>query len=328
MNICEVMAGDEEGGLETHFVDLANGLSGLGDDVAVIAHERYGDRFSADVRFLPLDLTGGRRNPWLRRGLRKLIDSVAPEIVHAHAGKAAALVAAVAPNARTVGTVHGQKKSLVAYRRFDAVIGVSKGVIDALDHPAKTVVYNGVHPAPDAVTAAELRRLFAIDSEAMVTLAAGRLVPVKGYDRLIQLWNDSLGHLVIAGDGPERARLETLAKGKRVTLAGFRSDVRSLMGAADLMVFASEREGLSYALAEALMARLPVVSTPVPGAEELLPASHLASLEELHKVIAANLADPSAARARMLGLFDWAAQALTVDRMVHSTRRVYRGCRD
>ena len=328
MRICQVMAGDEEGGLETHFVDLANGLSVLRDDVAVIAHERYGDRFAAGVHFAPLDLTRGRRNPWLRRRLGRLIDSLAPDVVHAHAGKAAALVAAVAPSARTVGTVHGHKKDLSAYRHFDAVIGVSRGVIAHLDHPAKSVVYNGVGPAPPATSAAELRRQLDIATDTTVSLAAGRLVPVKGYHRLVELWNESLGHLMIAGDGPERDRLEALAQGKPVTLAGFRADVRSLMAAADLMVFASEREGLSYALAEALMARLPVVSTPVPGAEELLPASHLAVVGELKDAIAINLADPPAARARMREVFDWATEALTVERMVQSTRAVYSGSRD
>ena len=42
MNICLVLAGNEEGGLETHVVDLANGLARLGDDVTVVAHARYG----------------------------------------------------------------------------------------------------------------------------------------------------------------------------------------------------------------------------------------------------------------------------------------------
>ncbi|MDE0037455.1 MAG: glycosyltransferase [Gammaproteobacteria bacterium] len=323
MRICQVMAGDEEGGLETHFVDLANGLASLGDDVVVIAHERYRGRFATDVEFHDLDLTKSRRNPFLRRHLRRLIDSVEPDVVHAHAGKAATLVATVDPSCRTVGTVHGLKKDLSAYRRFDAVIGVSRGVVEGLDHPAKAVVYNGVHPWPRATTGTALRALFGIPPETTVTLAAGRLVRVKGYDRLIGLWDHGSGHLLIAGDGPEREHLESLAAGKPVTLAGFRPDVRSLMGGADLMVFASEREGLSYSLAEALLARLPVVSTPVAGAEELLPASHLAEISELGKPIARCLKNPDAARARMKETFDWAEGALTVDRMVRSTRAVY-----
>ena len=328
MRICQIMAGDEEGGLETHFVDLANGLARSGDDVAVIAHGRYRDRFVPDIEYLPLDLTRGRRNPLLRRRLRRLIDRAEPDIVHAHAGKAAALVAAIGPPVCTVGTIHGLKKDLSIYHGFDAVIGVSRGVLAGLDHAAKSVVYNGVQPAPEAATGADLRRLFGIGAGDPVAMAVGRLVPVKRYDRLIELWDAGLGHLLIAGDGPERRRLEALAKGKPVSLAGHREDVRSLMAGADLMVFASDREGLSYALAEALVARLPVVSTPVPGAEELLPPGHLADIGGLRRIIADNLSDPVAARERMRDLFDWAAETLTVDRMVRSTRLVYESVRE
>ena len=317
------MAGDEEGGLETHFVDLANGLADAGDSVYVIAHERYRERFAPDIDYLALDLTRSRRNPWLLYKLRRLIERVQPDVVHAHAGKAAALIARIAPRFRTVGTVHGRKKDLSAYQGFDAVIGVSRGVLEGLDHPAKAVVYNGVRPAPPALSGTELRRRFDIDAEVPVTMAVGRLVPVKAYDRLIDLWDSDIGHLLVAGDGPERGRLEARAMGKPVTLAGHRPDVRSYMGAADLMVFSSEREGFSYALAEALLARLPVVSTPVPGAEELLPTNHLAPIGELKRTIADNLTDPVAARERMRGVFDWAAETLTVERMVQSTRRVY-----
>lgn len=323
MNICQVMAGDEEGGLETHLVDLSNGLAALGEEVAVIAHQRYRPRFGGDVRFLPLDLSRGRRNPLLRRRLRQLIDGAAPDIVHAHAGKAAFLVATIDPSARTVGTIHGQKKDLSAYRRFDAVIGVSPGVFSHLEHQRKTVIYNGVPPAPPPLTPAKLGQILSFDAEQTVTLAVGRLVPVKGYDRLIDLWDDSLGQLLIVGDGPERSRLQALAAGKPVAFGGFRNDARALMGVADLMAFSSRREGFSYALAEALRARLPVVSTRVPGAEDLLPPSHLAAPETLKTAIAACLADLEASRERMQKVFDWAANALTVEHMVRATRQVY-----
>lgn len=324
MRICQVMGGDEEGGLETHFVDLCNGLLDAGDKVAVIAHERYRDRMAESVDYLPLDLRRNRRNPLLRRRLRRLIVSATPDLVHAHAGKAAALLAAVRVSTPVVGTVHALKKDLSAYRRFAAVVGVSQGVLVDCDHAHKTVIHNGIQPYSSSLAPGKLRQRFGIDGNASVTLAVGRLVTVKGYDRLIAQWHDGLGHLLIVGEGPERAHLETLSRGKAVTLAGFQADVRALMSAADLLVFASQREGFSYALAEALQARLPVVSTPVAGAEEVLPKSHLAPIDRLSTAIANCLADLPAARSRMATTFDWAAQTLTVERMVQATRQVYR----
>ena len=323
MNICQVLAGDEEGGLETHVVDLANGLSALGDSVTLVAHPKYGPRLAPVVRFSPLDLTRSRRNPWLKRLLRQRIRAATPDVVHAHAGKAAALLAAADPDVPTVGTVHGLKKDLSAYGRFDAVIGVSPGIVRHLHHPRKTVIYNGVAPAPPAVSQADLRERFGIPAAQPVAVAAGRLATVKGYDRLIELWDADLGHLLVLGDGPERDRLDALAEGKTVTLAGFRDDARAIMGAADLMVFASEREGFPYVLAEALLARLPIVSTPVPGAVDLLPPEHVAPLGALKGVVSRCLADPAASRARMADAFDFATRALTVEHMVRATRDVY-----
>ena len=325
MKICQVMGGSDDGGLETHFVDLANGLAALGEEVVAIGHARYGDGFDPKVRFLPLNLARNRRDPFLRRGLRRRIEANAPAVVHAQGGKAADLIAAIRPAARTVGTVHNRKSNLSSYLGFDAVIGVSGGVIADLRHENKHVVYNGVRPPSSGVTPTELRRRFGFGDDEKLTLAIGRLVPAKAFHRLVEIWDDTLGRLLIVGEGPERRRLEPLVQGKPVTLAGFQVDARSMMTGADLMVFASEREGFSYAMVEALQARLPIVSTPVPGADELLPPTHLASPEDLRNAIAHCLADPEAARSRMAPLFEWASQTLTVDKMVEATREVYRG---
>ena len=323
MRICQIMAGDEEGGLENHFAALAGGLAALGDQVTVIAHERYRDRLRPAAEFLPLDLAGSRRNPLLRRRLRRLVEHAAPDIVHAHAGKAAALLAAIEVPAPAVGTVHGVKRNLAAYRRFDAVIGVSPGVLAKLDHPRKFVVFNGVAPPPEGASRAALRAAFAIPAGQSVTVAVGRLARVKRFDRVVELWDAALGHLLVLGDGPERPSLERLAAGKPVTFGGFRSDARALMAGADLMVCASEREGFGYVIAEALHARLPVVSTPVPGALDMLPASQLAPPDRLRDAIAACLGDLCATRARMQEAFAWAAATLTLERMVRATREVY-----
>ena len=323
MRVCQLMGGADDGGLETHFADLANGLSARGDTVSAIGHPRYRGGLDAAVRYLPLDLARWRRSPLLRRRLRQLLGEAAADVVHAQGGKAAHLLAAVRPSARLVGTVHNVKRSLAAYAEFDAVIGVSDGVLAGLDHPRKAVIPNGVQPPPPPMPAACLRQRFGIPPGRPITVAVGRLVPAKGLVPLLRLWHEALGQLLILGDGPQRRRLAALAAGKPVTLAGFQHDARRLMAGADLMVFASEREGFSYAMAEALRARLPVVATPVPGAVDVLPAEHLAPPEDLGEALRRCLADLPAARARMATAFDWAERTLTVERMVAATRDLY-----
>lgn len=333
MKVCQIMAGDEEGGLENHFVELCNGLADRVDEVVVIAHEKYCDRFRPEVRFLPLDLSGSRRNPWLLFRLARLIRQEAPDIVHAQANKAVDMLArihAFVPGYR-VGTLHGRKKNLGMFARMQTVVGVSRGVVEGLKHPDVRVVYNGIRPYTGSqYDRPELARLLGLDPGLGITLAVGRLAPVKAFDNLISAWCESFGQLLIVGDGPERSALEVLIKsrglGKRVVLAGFRDDVRALMSAADLLVFSSHREGFSYVLVEALLAGLPVLSTAVPGAIEVLPEDYLVPVNDvpaLHRALQRVLEAPEVARRDQSALFEWARQALTIDRMLADTVEIY-----
>jgi glycosyltransferase involved in cell wall biosynthesis len=71
--------------------------------------------------------------------------------------------------------------------------------------------------------------------------------------------------LIVAGDGPLRGEAERLADGDaRVRIVGHRADVRQLLAGADFLVLPSRREGLSYAVLEAMAAGLPVVASDIP----------------------------------------------------------------
>jgi len=333
MKVCQIMAGDEEGGLENHFVELCNGLVDLVDELVVIAHEKYRERFRPDIRFLALDLSGKRRNPWLLYRLASLIRKEKPDIIHAQASKAVDMLArirAFVPGYR-LGTLHGRKKNLGMFARMNTVIGVSRGVVEGLKHPDVRVVYNGIRPyTGKSYDHNELAGQFGLNPDLSVTLAIGRLAPVKAFDNLIKAWHPALGYLLIVGDGPERASLEALinARGlqRNVILTGFRDDVRALMPTADLLVFSSHREGFSYVLAESLLTRLPVLSTAVPGAIEVLPPGYLVPVNDvpaLRQALERVLAAPDTARTDQAAVFDWAREALTIDRMLADTLAIY-----
>ena len=108
-------------------------------------------------------------------------------------------------------------------------------------------------------------------------VTVGRLIALKQIDHLINAVTkiDNAG-LVIVGDGPERNRLETLARaGKlqnRVYFAGQRSkeETLSVMAACDLFVLNSTHEGLPHVLLEAMSVGLPIIATAVGGTPELV----------------------------------------------------------
>lgn len=112
-----------------------------------------------------------------------------------------------------------------------------------------------------------------------IWLAVGRLAPEKDYESMLRAF--ALVHpvfpdstLLIAGIGPERSSLEqlsqTLELDDSVRFLGIRSDVSSLMSAADAYLMSSKWEGLPMVLLEASASGLPIVATDVGGNKEVV----------------------------------------------------------
>ena len=109
-------------------------------------------------------------------------------------------------------------------------------------------------------------------SDVFTVLFVGRLVPRKGVDHLLQAFAAVLAshpgaRLIIAGEGPERERLETLGErlnlGASVTFRGHveHTDLPDLYRQASVFVLPALREGMSNALLEAMASGLPTVTT-------------------------------------------------------------------
>ena len=104
-----------------------------------------------------------------------------------------------------------------------------------------------------------------------------RLNPEKDYDTLLEAFQRVLQsypgtRLLIAGDGPERPRLErkvhSLELGNSVQFLGHVEDVTRVFAQLDVYVQSSHIEGFSVAILEALASGLPVVATRVGGNSE------------------------------------------------------------
>jgi len=106
-------------------------------------------------------------------------------------------------------------------------------------------------------------------------LTVGRLIPDKGMDTVIDAVAGIQGLLTIAGEGPERSRLESRARahGSDVSFTGFvtRERLDQLHRDAWVLVLAARRgEGLPNVVLEAFAHGRPVVATPIAGVRDLV----------------------------------------------------------
>jgi glycosyltransferase involved in cell wall biosynthesis len=128
---------------------------------------------------------------------------------------------------------------------------------------------------------------------------AGRLTPIKNCAAFLHAAacisrQDSATRFLVAGDGEERDMLHGLAHSlglhSKVAFLGDRRDMPDVLAAMDVFVLCSRNEGFGRVLVEAMASGVPVVSTDVGGAAEVLDegkAGVLVSSGEPEKLAAA-----------------------------------------
>jgi glycosyltransferase involved in cell wall biosynthesis len=136
------------------------------------------------------------------------------------------------------------------------------------------VVPNGVRPQEQRSAAFVGERP---DADLLRAVAVGHLVPQKRVGLIIEAAARVPTTLLrVIGEGPDRGRLEARARdlrvADRISFLGRldRADVLRELGAADVLVMASEHEGLPHAAIEALASGTPVVALAVGGLPELV----------------------------------------------------------
>jgi len=129
------------------------------------------------------------------------------------------------------------------------------------------------YPASAGVT--KLRNQLKIPPEAIVLLGVGRMVYKKGFDTIIQAMPMvSSAHLVLIGEGGQRAEWEALAQklgvDKRVHFVGNvpRHEILTWYNLADIFVMPSVKrpaDGLNVCVVDAMACGKPVVATNIAG---------------------------------------------------------------
>lgn len=277
------------GGAENFFMRLVLALQAAGEEVAAVSRARslVARELDGKVEQMhapmssPFDL-------WSRRKLAGMIRRWRPDVVQTYMTRATVLTH-VRPAA---GAVHvarlGGYYKVDRFRHAHAFVGNTRGICDFLIRhgiaPEKVFHIGNFVAEPLPTPPQRLRELrtgLGIPAEAAVVVALGRFVPKKGFDLLLDAFDRMPAaidgrplHLVVAGDGPERARLHSLAAGlrgaARVHWPGWQVDTTPYHDLADVFACPSHDEPLGNVILEAWAHGRPVVSTATAGATELI----------------------------------------------------------
>ena len=240
--------------------------------------------------------------------LRRLFETLSPDVVHTHQSKAGIVGRWAAVRARVPLIVHGvhiipyidggrvKRGVYLAAERAtarvtDGFIHVSEGMRRiSRDHRvgegrAHAVVPSGFDlarfetatppPAGDPVWGAD-----GPDHSDFTLVMLASFEPRKGHVALLRRLADLLSRdaprtrLVLAGEGPERARIEStiaeLGLRDRVILTGFRTDPERIVAMADACLHCSTLEGLPRSVLQYIAAGKPVAMFDLPGLDEVL----------------------------------------------------------
>jgi len=230
---------------------------------------------------------------------------------------------------------------------FDRIIAISemhnRYLIEYENMPGQKieVVYNGVDLSrfddpPDALF---LKRELGIPDHSKLVGILARLAPMKTHDIFLQsaaLVSNDLPDIrfLIAGDGPERRKLEQLAQdlgiASKVHFLGWVEDVPQFLASLDVVALSSSYgETFPVAILEAMAAGKPVVATNVGSLKEMVVDGETGLLvapkqpEKLAQALLRVLTEPSlstrmgeAGRRRV-------EQNFTVERMIKRTESLF-----
>jgi glycosyltransferase involved in cell wall biosynthesis len=221
------------------------------------------------------------------------------DLLHVHGEGAAGMFLPLLAWKRSVTTLHGlhllrrakgvrrraaELNLRAVVRAADRTICVSaaeRDILKAATGPAgarrTVVVHNGARIPPEtgAPDRAQVREQLGLTQSEPVGIWVGSLDERRDPLAVVRAAEQTSTTLLVVGDGPLRPEVERAA-GAHVHMLGHRKDVPHLLRASDFFVLMSQREGLSFALLEAMACGLPAIVADIPENIEAVGNSGLA----------------------------------------------------
>lgn len=286
--------------------------------------------------------------------LRELLEEKKFQIVHVHDPHALSVAwmarahkqAILLAHRRVANRLTQSAIGLARYRAARRVVAISKYVaqsvlLSGISKEQIEIIYEGVE-IPSVTTAearAASRKHLRLPADAALLGCVGYLLPEKGQEVLIRAMPAVLAshpkcRLVLAGDGPCRKSLETLARelkvAEAITFLGFVENIAGVYRALDVFVFPSIAEPLGTSLLAAMSYGLPVIGVRSGGVPEIVKDAREGLLVEepdpkkYAKAINALLSDPIKATHLGEAARETAQSSFSADVMVENTAALYK----
>lgn len=221
--------------------------------------------------------------------LKRVIDLIKPDIIHAHDIKASILASFLSKECKIISHIHGNSakmkkvslKSLLFLlfsKRISHIFWVSESCLD--EYIFKKLVIKKSTVLKNVISNKEILKKANIGiGESSDLIFVGRLTEIKNPLRLIDIFSIvvkkySKAKLVIVGNGnlsdtvKEAIKKEKLDK--NVKLVGFQSNPYAYMKCSKILILTSVFEGIPMCALEAMIIGLPVVATPTDGLVEII----------------------------------------------------------
>ncbi len=284
------------GGIEKNVRLRARFLGEAGVQVYVILLQGYfSERFDDldNVTVIEVKSRGGDFNFFVVANYVRILRRIGPNVVFAALKKDWWLVSLASRLAGVDRAVLylGIARRIKSPLKFFAIFRLMKSVLmvnsdslknDLLKHPRlfdnNNVyrVYNGFDLPPPDVKPLDLRALFDLPTDTVIVGCAGRFSPQKGFEQLPAVLSrlPHNVHIVHVGEGEHeqeiKAAIHEQPGSDRIHFMGYQSDIQGFYKGIDVFLLCSRNEGMANVLNEAMSHGKPVVSTRVPGSEELL----------------------------------------------------------
>jgi L-malate glycosyltransferase len=298
IRIMVIASGDLWAGAEAIIYELCNGLNSIEsvEVKAIFLNENVVSKKCREAKICTHIIDENTHNmPELALRLGKIVRRFQPHVIHSHRYKENLIAACMKLfwyPVQLVSTVHGRYEhqngvkteairtlnSFVMRHLFSAVVAVSQDMKSYLQNDLRTPE-NRIHCIVNGIgkICSDERKLMERD---FVTIgSAGRLVPVKNYQLLIDVAKELCNRAEkvkfrLAGNGPEMESLQKLIIQNKLSekfeLIGHVQNMEEFYRTLDIYINTSMHEGMPVTLLEAMSHGLAVVVPEIGGFKELL----------------------------------------------------------